>query len=395
MKTKILFIPHPMASHIIPLASLAKMLSPESYQMTFLLPKEFHSHIQNLGFQTFEMDRQWNDELMKELMTIEAFRPDILVDDLNFYTGFSSRVHSIPRVSIVRTGILPNEQNTPGYEHSSGLIKHFDKLKSFKLYEENMWEPQSKSDLFVGDVNILPAIPSIEKLPDKIPDKQSYFYSGPLVLNDLDMTATGVFSDDMFKLVSDFLSRNEDRKKIYFTIGLGQPEVIYENALTCLQHLLDKGHAVITNIENFEPHEEVAAQCFYAPFVPMNQVCRNVDLMIHQCGSATYNYQLQHTLPAIVLGSKCYDRDDIAIRLDEVNAAEYISADLDRGTYHDKFINSVQRLLFNKEKIDAMKKILCRLKGEIQKVQEEFDFDEIINTLLSKHHNSKTKTKVL
>ncbi len=65
----------------------------------------------------------------------------------------------------------------------------------------------------------------------------------------------------------------------------------------------------------------------------MHKACSHVDFMVHHCGSGTYSYQLMHQVPAIILGSRLYDRDEIAIRLNELGAACYLSADLEEGFF--------------------------------------------------------------
>ena len=214
-------------------------------------------------------------------------------------------------------------------------------LKSFGL-----WEPKHHAELFIGDVNIIPALPSVEILPEEIKTDPSYVYAGSLLLSDEEML-TNMFNvktpvvgkkmDDCRKPLHLFLEENKGRKKVYFTKGITAPVEIQKRAAACVISLLNRDVAIISNIGPVpELTAEQSTRYFTSSFLPMHTVCSMVDVMIHHCGSGTYNYQLAHQVPAIILGSKYYDRDEVALQLHKLSAACYISADLDDARYQKR-----------------------------------------------------------
>lgn len=385
-KPRLLFIPNPMPSHLIPLIYLAKLLNKKEFESAFLVPKEFHEHVRELGFTVIDIDRSDKAEMRSELTAIQDYQPDILVDDLNYFTAYTSRIMMKPRISIVRKGIIPFEKTTPGYGHSSGLLENFEVLKKLDLGAEGFWSPQTTSDLFIGDINIIPSIPSIEVLPAQLENNPSYYYSGPLILDDQEMCSSGLtFTEAVFASVADFFNRHEQKKLVYFTVGLGQPAVILKRAAQCIQLLLNNSNiAVLTNVPIDVEEEEKRSRYFTSGYLPMHEICSRIDLMIHQCGSGTYNYQLYYEVPGIVLGSRCYDRDDIGMRLEELGAVCFINADLEEEAYYTKFSTVVGQLLNNHSSAFVEQKLaIAALKDEMMEVKEEFNFPDMIRKLLA------------
>ncbi len=107
MKTRLLFVPATMPSHMIPLMALARLLNGNLFECTFLLPQLYHGYARSLGFNVLDIDRKLSDRTTPEMTAIASCNPDVIVDDLSYTTAFSSRLTQIPRISIVRKGILP------------------------------------------------------------------------------------------------------------------------------------------------------------------------------------------------------------------------------------------------------------------------------------------------
>jgi|GEM_PF-5662099 len=388
MKIRLLFIPHAMPSHIIPLVALAKMLDTQLFDLAFLLPTNHHPLVKSLGFTVLNIDRQQGG-LSVENKAIELFDPHIVVDDLSFTTAFSTRLRKIPRISIVRKGIIPLEAHSPEFRHSSNIDEHFNKVYK-TASAESFWTPGSPAELFIGDVNIIPSIPSIETLPSTIENKDTYHYAGPLLLDDvalmkgLDLQIGGTRYADNREKVMQFLDNNAGRKIVFFTQGLTDIGEITTRAQTALQLLLNKGLAIITNIGKFNfdsPH------FFSDTFLPMHMICEKCDFMIHHCGSGTYNYQLLYELPAIILGSNCYDRDEVAMKLQEQGAAHYFPANFEKAAFYRDF-NKIVDLLIDAESsfYQAQKQSLHTLNSEITHTREAFDFCAIATQLYYKFY---------
>jgi UDP:flavonoid glycosyltransferase YjiC (YdhE family) len=112
--TNVLFVPNPMPSHIIPLIALDKLLNKNYFKTSFLLPKNFHLFIRKIGASVLDIDKEFQFRTTSEMIAFAKFKPDVLVDDLHFTSAFSTRFAKIPRISIVRKGILPHEEYKPG-----------------------------------------------------------------------------------------------------------------------------------------------------------------------------------------------------------------------------------------------------------------------------------------
>jgi UDP:flavonoid glycosyltransferase YjiC (YdhE family) len=394
-KIKVLFIPHPMPSHAIPLLALARMLRKSHFECAFLLPIKYHDIVRNMNVRVLEIDRKLEDKTRPEMIAFSIYQPDVVVDDLSFTTAFSTRLTGIPRISIVRKGIMPYEIYTENYKHSSKIIDVMEGIIKSNFKGQGIWEPQKISDLFIGDINIIPSIPSIEPLPTPLKENPSYIYSGALLLNDNEVLdnlgylksqdSSNNRNIDINNSVDLFLNKNKTRKIVYFTVGLAYPEEIRKHSNLCIRSLLKREIAVITNICDFPIKNEEKQLFFSAPYLPMDKICSNVDLMIHQCGSGTYKYQIKHKVPGIILGSKCYDRDDVAICLNKLGAAHYISADLDEDTYLLEFNHSTAQLLDkSSDRIKIQEKSLSKLYSEMIETQKAFDFETVITQVIEK-----------
>jgi UDP:flavonoid glycosyltransferase YjiC (YdhE family) len=380
---KVLFIPHPMPSHLIPLIALAKKLRRDEFTVAFLVPHELGEYVRNNHFDIVSPNNKF-DKLTQELIAISNFNPEVIVDDHNFYTAFTSRAMNKPRISIVRKGTIPGEKLSMGYTHSSGVNEFFDSITKMNHKGLNLWRPSSISDLFTGDINIIPSIPTLEVLPAQLENRGTYVYSGPLLLTDQEMAGSLSFSSHVITALDTFISNNQGRRLVYFTKGIADPVEILNRASSCVHALLsDENTAVITNIRIEGPYDK--NRCFSNNFLPMNTICARADLMIHQCGSGAYNYQLINKVPAIILGSKCYDRDDVAIRLQEVGSAKYLPADLNNDEYFCRFTEYTKSLL--QEDSDArkeMKHSLASIKEQIAQVQTAFHFDKLVHQVIEK-----------
>jgi UDP:flavonoid glycosyltransferase YjiC (YdhE family) len=374
---KVLFIPHPMPSHLIPLIALAKKLPKEAFTVTFLVPHELGEYIRNNHFDIMSLNNKY-DKLTQELIAISSFDPDVIVDDHNFYTAFSSRVMNKPRISIVRKGTIPGEKLSPGYTHSSGVNEFFESISKMKHKGLDLWRPGTISDLFTGDINVIPSVPELEVLPADLKNRETYIYSGPLLLTDQQMAGSLSFSSDVITALDTFIMNNKGRRLVYFTKGIADPAEILNRASACVHALLsNENTAVITNIRIEGAYDK--SRCFSNNFLPMNTICARADLMIHQCGSGACNYQLINEIPAIVLGSKCYDRDDVAIRLQELGAALYIPADLPNDAYYARFNECTQLLLQeDSEARIEQKRALKKIREQVEKVQMEFHFENLV-----------------
>lgn len=247
-----------------------------------------------------------------------------------------------------------------------------------------MEKPKSVSDLFKGKANIIPSIPSVEPLPEELKSNGSYIYSGPLTLGDNDMVGPDSLSEDVIASVEKFLRANEQKKIVYVDLGIDQPKTVVEKITPCINALLKRPDiAVITNFISFEcENRDAQSRLYSAGFLPSNLIYSKAHLVVHKCGSGTYGFQLNYQVPAIIMGSNFYDRDEIAKRLEELGAADYLPASLDKNECFRLFDQYATQLLDKTtDKYSKQKNSLAKLGQEIQEFQGSFDFGGIIKTI--------------
>jgi hypothetical protein len=405
----VLFVPNLMPSHFIPLVALARRAAQASdIACAFLLSRKLHKFAAHLGLRVLQVDRRMEEGLRPEMMAYAAFHPDVVVDDLSPTTGFFVRMMSLPRVSVIRKGLFPGDCYPPDYRHSSPAVEVFGAMRTLNLKAKSLWEPADAADLFVGDVNLIPSVPELEILPPALNGSSRYRYVGPLLLNDTELmtnlnrvwerTASSGESLRAFDSgapqrgletvtndVAVFMEKSRPRRIVYFNIGIGYPAALFDNRLELIRAMLDTGAAVVSNIDTPGLEPQQRERFFAAPYLPMHLVCSKADLMVHQCGSGTYNYQIIHKCPAIILGSDCFDRDAVAMRLEEVGAATYIPAvDFAAGRV-SAFSKALDELLDSESKRrQTQTQMLCELRARLLEAQQRFDFASLLRDLVAR-----------
>lgn len=381
---KVLFVPYhggPI-SHGIPLLALDRMLDDTDIETSFLIPGLAHQKMRDVGASVLNIDHYG---FRTEMEAYGYFRPDVVVDDTSITTGYASALARLPRIAIQRTGIFPGATpGNPKHQHSLGLdIKKISDVTMLKLAQ-----PQSLSDLFQSPIKIIPGVRSVEVLPPHLQDDPSYFYSGPLLIEDYLIASHGGTSPNdsqQFDALQRFFDSNSNRKIVYATLGTVAQSS--ESVLNCLKFLLDNDTAIISSIKISSLNGNQQELYFYADYLPMHYVCSRVDLMIHHCGSGTYQYPIIHNLPAITIGTKCYDREDVAMRLQEVGASIHIAMPGECEDFAGAFKNAVDRYFESSGAfISETRKNLAALNAEVKETTSSFNFQSVLNKAI---HSAK------
>lgn len=357
----------------------------------FLLPNHVHDTFKEGGVNVLPINYKLNinepSSINKNILSSflelekEAFslsRPDIILEDCSFSSPLHAEKNGIPRISIHRTGFfrsIANNKRNPNHKHSLeskgglSLFNTCNKKPSKKVKEKT---PQELIlDYLHGRTKIIPGIPSIEKLPDDIVDKESYFYSGPLNLDD------NLSDLALLRKINDFIFLNKSRKKVFITTGLVDKQDISK----IINFLLKEGWAVISSVKH-EPEMTHKSQFFYDSFFPLNFVCSKVDLVVHHCGSGMYHYPLLNEKPVITLGTQSFDREDVALRLEELDLSKHVPSSKDDDAFLDIFESHIND--FKKDKLCDYT-ALSNIKKEIDFTMESFDPHKIINFTINKN----------
>jgi hypothetical protein len=375
-------------SHFIPLYVLNDKLRKENlinnYFLTnkatqnFLMPKKIpfvpiDYSINPENFQNIDISKINNYVFEMEKSAINFIKPLVIIEDIPYNTLF----HDIPKISITRTGNFRSiELNLRNNNHThsiqKGLESFYDKHSQIpisnhlpSIYDTGtqLIEMQSMSK-----VKIIPGISSIECLPKNINDKESYFYSGPLLVRDRP-------SIDLSKRLSDFLSYNKNKKIVFITTGtvdlLPTDEFI--------EYFIKKNYVVITTC-NSEINVKYNKTIFYKHLLPINFICSISSLVIHQCGSGMYHYPIMNKVPSMTIGTQCYDREDVALRLEELGVSGHIPHPEDNPEYWNIFLKLMEKFennnLINYDMLD-------KLNEEINLTMANFNMEDVIQYAIS------------
>jgi uncharacterized small protein (DUF1192 family) len=386
---RVLFIPlGGVISHCIPLIVLSRMLDNAAFKTAFLLPRRQHRLAANFGLNVIDIDYDSNQygegHFREELRGYGLFSPDVVIDDANVITGLAAAVADLPRVTILRTGMFPGGAPCdPKYGHSLG--QGFDLSKWQDITYMGLPQPQTFSDFFKAKCKIVPGIPSIEQLPPSLIHDPTYFFSGPLLLEDYIMEQIFNLSiphdgaraaEELLMSLERFFAEHAQKRRVYITYGIvakpGSPIV------SCIRRLLRQRTAVVTNVEVKDLSAEERQYYFKASYLPTSYVCKNVDMMIHVCGSGTYHYPIIHQLPAITIGTQTTDRDGVARRLQELGVSVYLEAPEERSDFEEAFQEAVERYYEDGALVAEMRQRMAALNDEISRTTAAFNLEEVI-----------------
>jgi hypothetical protein len=256
-------------------------------------------------------------------------------------------------------------------------------------------QPKRIEDLFDATLSVIPGVRSIEALPASIHEDPRYIFSGPLLIEDhhieqMERALYPAGHDFMSRAaIENFLNRNRGRRIVYVTFGnvaVPKPE-----ARESIRRMLKSGVAVLSNarVENLSAAQ---TELFYhSAYFPMHLVCSAVDLVVHQCGSGTYHYPLLHEKPAVTVGSRCFDRDDVALRLRELGVSAHIADPKEEPMFVEKFMELIEAE-FNRSGQDLVqrRKRIADLRAEIERAREAFRFEEVLRRAVEAARKSES-----
>jgi UDP:flavonoid glycosyltransferase YjiC (YdhE family) len=398
---KVLFIPLPEggAAHLIPLLALNKMLAGTSIETAFLVPGSMHTFLRQFGVNVVDVDNQLfiHNGLRSEMRAYRKFPPDVVVDDANPSTGFATALAHLARVAIHRTGMFPGgEPRNKNHRHSMA-VSELTNLPDVTFL--GLEQPQTFMDFFKAQMKIVPGIRSIEVLPSHLLDDSSYVFAGPLLLEDYMMGEVGLAHlKDMggrlqldrfmnFEPLQKFFYANRNRRIAYATFGTHA--CASTPMLEALRYLLDNETAVVSSLRVDNLSASLRELYYYANYLPMHFVCCNVDLMIHQCGSGTYHYPILHNLPTITIGTGCHDREDVAMRLEELGVSRHLPGPEERADFYEAFKDTINSYFDDPTALlPCREEKLAALNREINETMAAFNFEEVLRTAIARHQGN-------
>ena len=250
--------------------------------------------------------------LEKQKEAFDKAKPALIIEDTSLSSPLIAEKNNIPRISIQRTGVFRsiNERyRNSNHVHSmqkGNYTKKSDFILNSKDAENSIF---SESDTHFLEryakpkVKIIPGIPSIECLPNDIEDGESYFYSGPLIIEDKP-------SKNLSSRLDKFLMANKQKPIVFITTGTVDKTPIEKY----IEFFAKRNYAVITTYSH-EINEVYKESIFHNKLLPLHYICKISNLVVHQCGSGMYHYPIMNRVASFTIGTQCYDREDIACLL--------------------------------------------------------------------------------
>ncbi len=379
-------------AHLNPLISLHQQCQKQNIETAFLVPKFRQGFLRQFGLNVLDIDHQPPEKMgfRTELQAYGRYKPDVVIDDMSMTTSFATQVSNLPRITIQRTGIFPFEKRVnPAHQHS---MEAFDIRLIPNVSFLGIPQPKSFTDLFDAEAKIVPGIRTLEVLPSEIADDSSYFFSGPLIIDDFmaeagnqQLNFTSVSKENArldeftdFSSLGNFFELNKNRKIVYLTYGTIAVGDTPSEISLAIKYLFEQNVAVVSSVPFTDLEKKNESLFFFSKYLPMHFVCERADLMIHHCGSGTYHYPILHNVPTIIIGTSCYDREEIAYRLVEMETAKYLPNPLEDSDFLEKFKQTIDVYLNDSQFIENQKIKLNQLKTEINQTVSEFNLKEII-----------------
>ncbi len=352
-------------SHIVPLLALRRLL-PRSVETAFLVTAPQHRRSRKIRV----LDIDHRGELHTELAAYREFKPDVVVDDYSLTTAVATATTGTPRVTLARTGIF--REYVPR-DHRHG---HTLEIALAAADRSGLPSWQHVSDLFTAALSIITGIPSIELLPAGCRADPTYVFGGPLLLPASDRTAHGFAPEGLTRAdITAFHDRHRRAKRplVFLTAGTNwKPEALR----TVVIRLLERGMAVLSTCVIDDVKTSLLELYCGARFMSMHDACARADVVVHQCGNGTYHYPLIHGVPMVTIGSGFFDRDDVAVRLEELGVSIHVP-DCDDEVRVGGIVEAVVASIGRKRSAEYRRSV-APLQQEMREVGGAFNFERLL-----------------
>lgn len=315
--------------------------------------------------------------LEKQNEAYEKVRPALIIEDTSLSSPLIAEKNNIPRVSIQRTGMFRsineqyrNSRHVHSLQKGDGIERaaFFSTAGNSEAPAFNDSDARYLQQYSKPKVKIIPGIPTIERLPEDIEDRASYFYSGPLLVKDKP-------SKNLTSRLDEFFNNNKGKPVVFITTGTVDRTPIGN----FIEFFVKRNYAVITTCD-CAINETYQQAVLYNKILPLHYICSISNLVIHQCGSGTYHYPIMNKVPSLTIGTQCYDREDIAQRLQELGVSGHIPHPDDNPDYWNVFLEMVDRFEKN-TLIDFY--MMEKLRIEIEETTENFQMEKVIQYALT------------
>jgi len=274
---------------------------------------------------------------------LETGNPDITVSDAGLELWWALRGWRPKcRISILRCEVIR------GYRRRNLLLRDkygLDTEDTFRqlnagLSKLGLSPVESINELVRPDVVRIPSIPALDLLADRVheyyPDT-TFVYTGPLLL-----TAPTPIPESLQEWLG--ARRREGTPVVLVTLGTVYGETLYR---VLAEELAGSDLAVVMVVPQ-ERERKALEQCSsprfqVIGFTDLQILVENADAVVHHCGHGTLHAVLLAGKPSVTIGSGDYDREDNAVRLEELGGGRHLSNEFFRKCLGSSAIANVVR----------------------------------------------------
>lgn len=232
------------------------------------------------------------DHLQRDLAAIDAYRPEIVVTDMQPTAVLAARLRGLPVISLADTDFLSSTPHPwmPWNEAAPAtLLPHPDALETLnEVAVGHGLDPVERvTDLLWGEITVVPSSPEVEPAPQPAPGRRDAAYVGPLYWDP---------PGPPFRP-----ARREGTRHVYVTIGSGG--MVTEHALREVLTALDRPDTTVFLSAGFAAadwvrgHSNVQIGGFTGITGPIDWA----DLVLSHGGYSTVIASLAQGKPQVVL----------------------------------------------------------------------------------------------
>lgn len=275
--------------------------------------------------------RVWPNDPTRNLLELkrilEAQQPDVTVCDWSKALWLALQAwRPACRVSILRCELLFGYRRRNHllpdkfpFETTGSLDRVNHCLSRFGLDPLADWR-----DLCRAEIIAVPSIPAIDPLPDGVLDhypESTFIYTGPLLVQIGRPTPAS-----LREWIA--AARQEGAPVILVTLGTVWDTPMYTVLADCLERTEFAVVMVVPDDEERRSLQRRNGARFQAVGLSdLRDLAERVDLVVHHCGHATLHTVLLAGTPSVTIPSGQYDREDNALRLEELGCGRHLGPD--------------------------------------------------------------------
>lgn len=338
--------------HAIPVLTLALRLRESGHEIVMASPHGEGDRIDHLserrGIPTMPMPNATLQDFLAVVPMLEQCLPDVTLNDgaPEMWMALAAWRPAC-RVSVMRfEQFLGYERRNLFLQDKYGLESddYLDRINT-ALTRHGLRPVADARELCAADIVVVPSVPQIDPLPERMleffPDT-TFIYTGPLLLPD-----AGQIPQALQEWL--LLNRRRGTPIVLITLGTVWGARVYRMLVDCFA----AGEFAVVMVVTQERERQYLEQLHQpwlrvSAFTDLLTLARSVDLIIHHCGHGTLGVALLAGKPSLTLPSGEYDREDNALRLEDLDCGRHLG--------HDFFRHGINR----RAMIEAVTDVLGR-----------------------------------